>query len=1397
MSGFVDGLCPVLKSPVLNGRQSSMTSLQGSENGSGGLPSSPFRKALSGHIMARTPGQSSPSSKSIMKQKSPSPRIQNGSFKQTSNSKTTMSHSKKQSTLTPKMPYKQDSPATSIPEMSPFRQALSSKITCSNQGSQSPRKQCTQEKQSPRIHPNSESSIQLTNSPEKKQNEGIKPSYFGQMKVDKTRQELELSPQNCLENSPKGNGTFGGLTEDDVIDCLFFSCGGGLQQSVPTSRLLDYLQCSIVDNYETRSLLKNLALTFDPEGVDVEIDLKTYRCCIQNWIQKIKQSNHESDDEIPEDPLPGPTSHTYSTKPTLQMCGLQAQGPHMQGSQALGSHKAFHKHSENNFGRDVEHHMPESMDVYPEHHYGEEGDLSQEYTVGSLEASGGQNSQSEHVDVIALTGQVEELQHQNKNLCEENRQLETQLDAAEDTVQQLYRETEQLNKKLQSQAALSERLKQLQCENEELKSTIMTLELSKKALEKTVNKLHYENSNLENHKSLLEEKVLQIKGELDEAHSQQQELQTSLCQKKHECIKVQSLSDLHEAQLTQKSTKLDELLSLLNELTRANEVLKTEKTELHNELVEVRRTVASLEERQRCATPLLDSTDDDIMPIKLAPTASSTPFRQPASLGSELRDQIMVDDTDLPSPLCEKPFELRPPSFNNEYFAECVAERDWQAEEDEIAALLQQKTTGMKDGIENITSQFNKKKEFVLEQIQQLSTFRPNSPVLSSRLPSNIPRSPRFPSNLPRSPRLPSNLASSPRLLNNPSKSPHPSPKMTISGNIGKSPLSSPLHKGIKKLQVGGAKIESGSGKLPVGVKSVNQDVAPSPKVVQQRLKEELEGFAVQVAALDRAKQMSDRRAEKLANVVRRLKDRNETQRLEHEASIRKLEETFDFDNSIEQRLGSLATQLEAERKYVTDLENKLQSISKDLRVSQDKYNSISKAYTDLQYQYRKMEVEHSDLKRSNTELTEQCTKVKGDMSDVQEELIKSKEVIAQEKKKAEQLESLHTMCMENESVQIYQRLQYHMEVLAQSTNRMSSRAEVLESVHQERRLSSAIEVMVQHTENLKRLYEREHHELEETRRILQENNLYTPSTSPDIAGECTIGKRSMSVTEGATSLKETRRRASVAVGALGRQASVSNDPKSQSIVASTSAGNKNSIFSVVRRASMADKGDSSPTGQSELSPILSSPTLEKTQELNPNDIKESLQPVVVSNGSTSASIDTISSSTLASPTSQGTTLVRRSVTYSKDGSDKSIDHKANCNEEEIFQKGYEEGIKAKVSQDLEDLREQQKVFCDTLEDLMDQSEIAEQMEACESRETSIEKVSKIKPRHELINSKFSWDKSGKQMRFLLACILFGIAVLTVLFTLMTGGPASNTDTSVEEMLRPHISVRHYRAPPS
>ena len=42
----------------------------------------------------------------------------------------------------------------------------------------------------------------------------------------------------------------------------------------------------------------------------------------------------------------------------------------------------------------------------------------------------------------------------------------------------------------------------------------------------------------------------------------------------------------------------------------------------------------------------------------------------------------------------------------------------------------------------------------------------------------------------------------------------------------------------------------------------------------------------------------------------------------------------------------------------------------------------------------------------------------------------------------------------------------------------------------QETRISHAVEVMVRHVDNLKRMYEREHQELEETRRVLQENRL-------------------------------------------------------------------------------------------------------------------------------------------------------------------------------------------------------------------------------------------------------------------------------------------------------------------
>jgi inositol 1,4,5-triphosphate receptor-associated cGMP kinase len=62
--------------------------------------------------------------------------------------------------------------------------------------------------------------------------------------------------------------------------------------------------------------------------------------------------------------------------------------------------------------------------------------------------------------------------------------------------------------------------------------------------------------------------------------------------------------------------------------------------------------------------------------------------------------------------------------------------------------------------------------------------------------------------------------------------------------------------------------------------------------------------------------------------------------------------------------------------------------------------------------------------------------------------------------------------------------------VLSQSTGRVASSSEQYGAVQQEARVATAIEVMLLHVDNLRRSYEREHTELEETKRVLIEHKL-------------------------------------------------------------------------------------------------------------------------------------------------------------------------------------------------------------------------------------------------------------------------------------------------------------------
>ncbi|XP_039398703.1 inositol 1,4,5-triphosphate receptor associated 2-like isoform X2 [Mauremys reevesii] len=86
-------------------------------------------------------------------------------------------------------------------------------------------------------------------------------------------------------------------------------------------------------------------------------------------------------------------------------------------------------------------------------------------------------------------------------------------------------------------------------------------------------------------------------------------------------------------------------------------------------------------------------------------------------------------------------------------------------------------------------------------------------------------------------------------------------------------------------------------------------------------------------------------------------------------------------------------------------------------------------------------------------------------------------------------LESLAPLCDEdNQAQEIIKKLQKSLQFLNQYAARLASRAEMLGAINQESRVSKAVEVMIQHVENLKRMYTKEHAELEELKQVLLQN---------------------------------------------------------------------------------------------------------------------------------------------------------------------------------------------------------------------------------------------------------------------------------------------------------------------
>ncbi|XP_075019263.1 inositol 1,4,5-triphosphate receptor associated 1 isoform X4 [Calonectris borealis] len=237
-----------------------------------------------------------------------------------------------------------------------------------------------------------------------------------------------------------------------------------------------------------------------------------------------------------------------------------------------------------------------------------------------------------------------------------------------------------------------------------------------------------------------------------------------------------------------------------------------------------------------------------------------------------------------------------------------------------------------------------------------------------------------------------------------------------------------------------------------------------------------------------------------------------------------------------------------------------------------------------------------------------------------------------------------------------YQKLLEDIAVLRRLAARLSSRAEMVGAIRQEKRMSKATEVMMQYVENLKRTYEKDHAELMEFKKLANQNSSRSYGASEDGVPR---SSRSMSLTVGKNM---PRRRVSVAVV-----------PKFNSL--------------------------NIPGQSSTASPIPSMPSLSES----PNNGRSNLTstpvlPALLENGKTNGEPDCETSTSVL--TQSGLEEINPET-------------KAKI-EEEAYNKGYQEGLKK--TKELQELKEEDEETPKESHDEHEESENEDEIKKLKSR---------------------------------------------------------------------------------
>ncbi|XP_070190240.1 uncharacterized protein [Littorina saxatilis] len=412
------------------------------------------------------------------------------------------------------------------------------------------------------------------------------------------------------------------MSETDLIDILFHTCDEFKSGRVPVSSLISYLEKMTDTKLQHREAVKKLAVCLDPKGVNCEVDLETYRHGMCTWIEQLGTSEDSSSDA--ED-----GTHATTVRSELSVSG---GSPSWRGSGGY------------------------VMESVP-------ADDNARYT------------ESDGVDV-PWQSQLEDLQHVNKRLSEENNRLQAQLDQQEDTTLTLTHNSKILKEKirrLQEVADLQQ--SEITAENEELKTALNRCQEHKQEKHSRILYLERDNAELTSQATDYETKINKLVADQETSRNLVKSLQATVFELKRAVQEAETIQKKQEMELSDKEQSLVEVKSNLRELYRLNEELKRSNDELQIHLSQAQQQLVrhNLQQQHSSIQRVLssqgsesddensdedddyDENDDNVRPVPfmLPDLQLTVTTALSSSINSEIRD-TWEEGRNSPCPLSPK-----------------------------------------------------------------------------------------------------------------------------------------------------------------------------------------------------------------------------------------------------------------------------------------------------------------------------------------------------------------------------------------------------------------------------------------------------------------------------------------------------------------------------------------------------------------------------------------------------------------------------------------------------------------------------------------------------------------------------------------------------------------------